>query len=74
MGSSMLNGCYHTIGFGSRSQGAGVEALRVGSELVPFQVCALLTSGLALLPPRKAALKQKCLEQVLAMDCVPGQF
>ena len=74
MGSSLLNGCYHTIGFGSRSQGAGVEVLRVGTELIPFQVCALLTSGLALLPQREAALKQKCLELVLAMDCVLGQF
>ena len=61
-------------GFGSRFQGAGVEALRVGSELVPFQVCALITSDLAFLPQRKAALKQKCLEQVLAVDCVTGQL
>lgn len=36
--SPILHGCDHPNRGGGRSQGAGVEAVRVGSELIPFSL------------------------------------
>ena len=59
--SPLLSGCYPTIWCGGRSQVAGAEALRVGSELAkfPLSVCFLPLPALAPLLQRGAVVEQE---------------